>query len=569
MTVLRSFSLTEKALFGLFSAILAASAFALLFQVNKLFLVEVPDYGGTLTEGVLGTPRFINPLLAASDVDKDLTALVYSGLLKTDSDGDLVPDLAASYSISDDSLMYTFTLKDDAYFSDGTKVTADDVVFTVEKAQDDALKSPRQASFAGVKVEKIDEKTVAFSLKQPYAPFIQNLTMGILPLHIWKNVSNEEFPYSQFNTKPIGSGPYEVDAISYTSSGLPSEYRLKAFSKYALGEPYITNIVLKSYQSESDEIAAYKSGKIDSLHSISPKDLPSVKLADDAVALSPLPRIFGVFFNQNVQPIFVNKEVRQALDAATDKQAVIDTVLQGYGIVIDGPVPAATAPASDGLTEDERIAQAKSILEKAGWKLNEDGIYQKKDKTGTQTLSFSISTGNATELKDAAYLLQRQWQAIGANVEVKVFEIGDLNQNVIKPRKYDSLLFGEVVGRDLDLYPFWHSSQRNAPGLNIASYTNLKVDKLLENLRATTDPVERQSYFDSFEKEIQNDVPAVFIYSPDFIYILPKTVHDAKIGSITQPSERWNDVGEWYIETNSVWRIFAKRDNAAKTTNQN
>jgi peptide/nickel transport system substrate-binding protein len=265
----------------------------------------------------------------------------------------------------------------------------------------------------------------------------------------------------------------------------------------------------------------------------------------------------------------VNKEVRQALDAATDKQAVIDTVLQGYGIVIDGPVPAATAPASDGLTEDERIAQAKSILEKAGWKLNEDGIYQKKDKTGTQTLSFSISTGNATELKDAAYLLQRQWQAIGANVEVKVFEIGDLNQNVIKPRKYDSLLFGEVVGRDLDLYPFWHSSQRNAPGLNIASYTNLKVDKLLENLRATTDPVERQSYFDSFEKEIQNDVPAVFIYSPDFIYILPKTVHDAKIGSITQPSERWNDVGEWYIETNSVWRIFAKRDNAAKTTNQN
>lgn len=562
MRIINSFSLTEKMIFYGFVTLFIVSGISLLYQVNKYFMVEVPDYGGTLVEGVVGSPRFINPLLATSDTDKDLTSLIYSGLMKVGTNGELLPDLAESYTISDDSLTYDFILKDNIYFHDGTKVTADDIAFTIERAQDGSLLSPRKANWDGVRVEKISETEISFSLKQPYSPFIQNTTLGILPKHIWSKTTIEEFPFSQFNTKPIGSGEYKISSITYASSGLPSEYHLESFSKYALDRPYITTLIIKSYQNESAIIDAHKNGDIESLHSISPKQLENLGVKSEDVILSPLPRIFGVFFNQNIAPILVYKEVRQALSLATDRQAIIDSVIGGYGQPIDSPMPKDTiAQKSEASPNPNRVEEAKAILVKAGWKQNSNGIFQKTEKKSTVTLSFSISTGDAPELKDAATLLAQQWKSMGADVSVKIFEIGDLNQNIIRPRKYDALLFGEIVGKDLDLYPFWHSSQRNPPGLNIALYTNIKADKILENIRKTTIQSQQKTLLDNFNKEIRNDVPAVFTYSPYFIYIVPKKVHNVDIGVPTTPSERFSDIREWYIETNNVWKIFVQQNN--------
>ncbi|HEY0221077.1 MAG TPA: ABC transporter substrate-binding protein [Candidatus Paceibacterota bacterium] len=555
-TLINSFSLTEKVIFYFLSVVLLLSGITLLFQVNKFFLVEVPDYGGTLTEGVVGSPRFINPLLATSDIDRDLTSLVYSGLLKMDFAGNFIPDVAEKYEISEDGLEYTVTLKDDVYFHDGVKLTADDVIFTVEKAQDPNLKSPRSGNWEGIKVHKVDEKTLVFVLRQQYSPFINNLTLGILPKHIWKNASIEEIPFSQFNTKPIGAGPYKLEDISYAGSGLPNEYRFKSYAKYSLGKAYITNLVIKSFSNEGDLIKAYKSGDIESMHSISPKQLPELEINKEDIILSPLPRIFGVFFNQNIAPVFVNKEVRVALDMATDKKAIIDSILGGYGKEIDGPIPTTSIESAPLKSEEERIKDAEEHLTKNGWEKNSDGIFQKKGKSGSTLLSFSISTGDAPELKETAILLQKQWQKLGALVEVKIFEIGDLNQNIIKTRKYDSLLFGEIIGRDSDLYPFWHSAARISPGLNIAMYTNIKADRILENIRKTTSVSEQKKLLNDLNQEIKNDTPAVFTYSPYFVYIVPDKVHNARIGALTYPGERFNDISTWYIETNNVWKIF-------------
>ncbi len=559
MNVVRSFSLTEKTLFVIFSIIFIGSGLSMLYKVNRSFLVEVPDYGGSLTEGVVGAPRFINPLLATSDTDRDLTTLIYSGLMKIDDQGKLIPDIAESYTVSDDELNYVFTIKDNVYFHDGEKLTVDDVIYTIEKAQDPELKSPREANWVGVKVERIDDKTIAFNLKQAYAPFLQNTTLGILPRHIWKDASLEEFPFSQYNIKPVGTGPYKIESIAYNDSGLPKEYHLQSFNKYALGKPFITNINIKSYSNENEVISAYKNGDIESLHSISPKQLPNLKIEKDEILLSPLPRIFGLFFNQNVAGVFVYKEVRQALDMAADKDAIIEEVLDGYGKSINSPVPTKDIETKVAVEDIAlRVEKAKELLTKNGWKQNAGGIFEKKETKGTTRLSFSISTGNAPELKEAAYLLQKQWQLIGADVEVKIFEIGDLNQNIIKPRKYDALLFGVIVGRDMDIYPFWHSSGRVSPGLNIAMYANVKADRLLENIRKTSDEAEKQTYIDSFNAEIKNDMPAVFTYSPYFIYIVPKKVQNVNLGLLTNPGERFVDVNKWYIETNDVWEIFKK-----------
>ena len=177
----------------------------------------------------------------------------------------------------------------------------------------------------------------------------------------------------------------------------------------------------------------------------------------------------------------------------------------------------------------------------------------------TFNLSFSISTGDAPDLKATAEILQKNWQALGADVSVKIFETGDLNQNIIRPRKYDALLFGEVVSRDFDLYPFWHSSERKDPGLNIAQYVNSKTDKILETLRKTTDLGERQNLYREFNTEISADTPAVFLYAPYFVYVAPERVRNISIGSIASPSERFGNVFEWYTETNNVWKIFTAK----------
>ena len=437
--IFEKFSLTEKVVFGFFSILLFISSLSIIWQINKFFLVEVPDYGGSLTEGIIGSPRFVNPLLATTDIDRDLTALVYSGLLKVNPNGSLSPDLAEKYEISDDGLVYTFTLRKDLEFHDGTKITSDDVIFTIEKAQDTTLKSPRKTNWDGVEVKKIDDLTVQFILKQAYSPFIQNITLGILPKHIWKNTTSEEFPFSQFNINPIGSGPYKIENIKYSSGGLPSEYNFVSFNKYSLGRPYITNLTIKSYPNEKELISAYKKGDIESIHGISADQIDSVNKNGNTNIIYPLPRIFGVFFNQNVAPVFANKEVRVALDMVTNKQEIINTVLKGYGQIADEPVPTKNSDTNQTFNEETQLAKAKALLVANGWKENDDGIFEKKDKKSNTRLEFSISTGSAPELKQTAQILQRQWQKLGAIVEVKIFDIGDLNQNIIRPRKYDGV----------------------------------------------------------------------------------------------------------------------------------
>ncbi len=573
----KSFSPSERGVFYLFALLLTLAALGLLWNLNGHIMVQVPTKGGHLTEGITGYPRFINPLLSITDADKDMTALTYSGLLKATPEGELIPDLAESYSISEDKLTYAFVLKDNISFHDGKPVTADDVVFTVEKAQDELLQSPRRPNWAGVTVKKINDKEVHFVLKQPYAPFIANATIGILPKHIWVNIPTEQFAWSTVNLEPIGSGPYKIEKMgkkdegTKTSLGILEYYTLVPFEHYALGEPLISRITLRFYPNEEATIGAYNNKEVESIAAISAQNAKTIAAKDDVrIEQIPLTRIFAVFLNQNEAPILRERSVRRALSAAVNKKKIIDEVLHGYGTVTDGPIPPGMLPdkssaalVSDGeketMTDTERIEAAKNILLQSGWTWNgETSKMEKKSKNETTGLSFSISTSDAPELRQTAIILKQQWESIGATIDIKIFEIGNLNQNIIRPRKYDTLLFGEVIGRDLDLYAFWHSSQRNDPGLNINLYANVKTDKLLDEVRTVSDKRERLAKYRAFEEEIQNDTPAIFLYSPDFIYVLPEKIKGFTLATITDPSDRFGRIEEWYIETSGVWKVFAQ-----------
>jgi peptide/nickel transport system substrate-binding protein len=566
----QALSRTGKALFTFFSSVLVVSAIVLVYLLNAQLIVAIPGYGGGLSEGIIGSPRFINPVLAISDADRDLSVLVYSGLLRATPDGRYVPDLAENYSISDDGLQYLFTLRKNITFHDGSPVTADDIIFTISKTQDPAIKSPIRANWNGVVVEELDPQTIRFTLKSPYAPFVQNLTLGILPKHLWQNVSSEEFPFSELNASPIGSGPFKVDVISRTPSGIPSSYVLRAFSKYALGKPYFSYLTFKFYQSETALASALQSGDVEAASGLSPETLLSVSGAH--VVRAPLNRVFGVFFNENQSDVLRDLDVRKALQSSVDQNDLVAKVLSSYGTALSGPIPPnilsgantrVTPPvvSPDATSSDIALAARARLIAK-GWVLGQDGVLTKTTGKGkdtqTVTLAFSLSTGNVPELRATAEYLRQQWAKVGAKVDVKIFDQGDLSQNVIRPRKYDALLFGEVVGRELDLFAFWHSSQRNDPGLNISLYANSTADKVLEELRETSSDDKRLDLYNQFAAELKKDVPAVFLYAPDFVYSIPQDIVGVDLGFIETPSDRFLSAPQWHRETDYVWPIFGR-----------
>ena len=557
---IKHFSATEKVIFGFFAILALITAIIMADMVNQHYMVKVPAYGGNLTEGMLGLPHAINPVLAVSDADKDISSLVYSGLTKYNGN-DLVADVAESYSISADGLTYDFKLKPNLHFQDGTPMNADDVAFTIQKIQDPALKSPKQADWADATIKEVSPLEIQFVLKQPYSPFLANTTVGIIPKHIWQNVSDDQFIYSQYNMSSIGSGPYKISSIVHDSGGIPVEYDLSTWNGYYGEKPHISSISFKFFQDEASALSALDSGSIDSLASIPPsaaEALASNSAQSYTVISAPLPRVFGLFLNQNNNPVLADKSVRQALDMSVDRTAIVNSVLDGYGTAIQGPLPLGMSTSTDA-NDHPDISGAQAILAKDGWKKNTDGVYEKKSgKSASTTLSISIYTADTPDLKRAADMVKDEWTAIGVQVDVRVFEESDLYQNVIRPRKYDALLFGELVGKDRDVYAFWHSSQRNAPGLNVAMYANSNVDALLDKMRSSSDDAVRNAAYGQLDQDIRADVPAVFLYVPNFIYAVPKTLQGLNIRGMTVPSDRFNSINNEYIETQNVWRMFVK-----------
>ena len=561
---INSFSKKELLFFYFLVIILFISTIVLLEYVNKSFMVSIPIKGGSITEGIIGTPRFINPVLAISDADQDMVSLIYSGLMRKDSNGKIVPDLASTYNISKNDLTYTFTLKDNLYFQDGKPITADDVVFTINKVKDKTIKSPREGNWNGVNVEKIDNKTIQFILQQPYASFLENTTLGIMPEHIWDGLPIE---LNNANTNPIGSGPYQIKDVGREPSGIIDYYDLTSFKQFNLGQPYINNITLRFYPNEENLIKALETHKVNQISSISPENAQILKEEGYKVESSILPRIFGLFFNQSQNQIFTDKNIIAAINYAIDKNEIVRTVLDGYGSSINGPIP----KGMDGYQEsdntnntiyEDNVQKAKDILSKDGWIPGTDGFLQKsttdsKKNKITKELEFSISTGNAPDLTKSAEMIKQYLEKIGIKVDIKTFEIGSLNQSVIRPRKYDALLFGEIINHESDLFAFWYSSQRKDPGLNVAMYTNAKVDKILENAFITTDPIEKAQEYTQFANEIKQDMPAVFLYSPSFIYVVSKNLENLNINNIISPSDRFSNVYLWYTEKDNIWQIFS------------
>lgn len=609
-----------------------------------------PTSGGSYIEGLIGQPRFINPIYApANDIDRDLTELIFSGLMKYNSDGDIVPDLAKEYpNIKENGKVYEFDLLENVYWHDGEIFSADDVVFTTKIIQDPDYNSKQlRVSLFGIEVEKINDFKVRFKLKNPYAPFLETLTFKILPKHIWQDISSENFPLAIYNFRPIGTGPFRLkDLKKDDRTGYINSLTFVKNSNYFGKKPYLTEISFRFFENERDLIEALQKGEIKGLSYVSPKNLKIIKSESFKIYNFSFPRYFDISFNPEKSEILAEKSVRRALNYGTNKKALLEEILLGYGKIVESPfVPEIyNIPAPEGYQFD--LEKGKELLQKAGWQ-DEDGdgkrekiiqeavevLFKKDLKKGSQNedvknlqsclskdpqvypegeitgyfgektqeavirfqekysedilkpwgfaqgtgivskttraklnevcvdapkkvlpLKISLVTVDQEELSRAADLIKKQWEALGVQLEVKKVSLSSLEQDFWNPRDYESLLFGKIMGLIPDPYPFWHSTQKREPGLNLSLYDNKEADKLLEEARQILDEKKRLEKYRIFQDIIIKDAPAVFLYSPDYLYLVSKEIKGIKTKIVADPSKRFIDIENWYVKTKRSWK---------------
>ncbi len=549
-----------------------------------------PDFGGSYTEGLVGTPQYINPLLSvSSDVDSDLTRLLFSGLFQYNDKQELEPDLITNYVISEDQLTYTFFLRHDVQWHDGESLTADDVLFTVQAIQDPLYQSPLQSTLAGVQAQKLDDYSFSLILPEKFAPFLSTLTFGIVPEHLWYNVPAQNVRLTELNVRPVGSGPYQFDRLTVDKLGNVKSFEMVRNDEYYKAEPYLDRLTFHFYLDAPMAVDALSTKKVEGLGFIPKAAKPDIERKNDNVRFTSLrvPQYTAIFFNQKQSDVLKNDVVRKALAYAVDRETIITQVLAGEGEPIYTPIlPGYVGHNAEVEKYPFNTAESIRLLEEDGWKYPEpsteeptetpaeepaptdatapvnsaaptepqEPAFIPREKDGVK-LEFTVATVDLPEYQSTLELLQQRWQEIGVKVNVDTYSPADIQQSIIKKRNYEALLFGEIVGSDPDPYPFWHSSQQDHPGLALAIFRDRENDQLLEEARQTSNADDRRLKYLHFQNNLASQVPAIFLYNPLYTYAVHQKVHGVPDQQyITVPSDRFSGITSWYIHTRRQWK---------------
>lgn len=565
----------------------------------KDHLKIAPIFGGQYTEGLIGNPIHINPLyVSLNDVDNDISRLLYSSLFKYNESGETVKDLVQDYQVSADEKKYTFKIRDDARWSNGEKIMADDIVFTFEAIKNPAYNSPLRASFTGVQISKVGEQTVSFTLSEKYAPFLDLLTFGIMPESVWGQISPESASLAAPNLKPIGSGPYQFKSLIKDSNGNIKSYTLSVNKNYYGSRPYLKEIVFKFYVDSAEALRALNDNNVDGLSVLAKEDRDGL-IARNSLNFYKLslPRFKAVFFNQEKNVFLKDVKIRQALSFATPRQEIIEKVLGNEASPVYGPIMENNFAYNSEIEKyDFDLAKAASLLESAGFKKETvaeeelallrqqqeqattskdvltveekrkvelgagEWFYREtaavKDKTGKETtpavktyLTINITIIDNDENFGVANLIKDNWEKLGVKTSLIKVPIKEIQTSAVKPKNYEALLFTEAVGNDPDTYVFWHSTQAGVDGLNLSNYKNEEVDKMLEEGRLISNREERVADYKKFQELLNADAPAIFLYSPYYIYPQNKKIKGFTTKNITMPADRFSNVFGWYAKT--------------------
>lgn len=525
----------------------------LLFN-SSYFIERVPVSGGNYTEAIANEPRIINPLYASRrDVDQDISSLIFSGLLKYDKGQQLAPDLAESYEITEDQKNFTFKLRDGLTWSDGRALTADDIIFTVQTIKNPETQSPLQSTLSSVAVEKIDDLTVKFTLtKDAYSPFIrENATFGILPKHIWEEEIPASMETSDLNLKPVGSGPFKFKEFKKDKkTGAILSYTLERNDRYYGEKPLIDYFTMVVYPDWESAVQAFEKKEVMGVSYI-PEDVKSLIEPKSESFISfhylRLPRYYALFFNWEQNPILKERNVRRAIAHLIDYDRIVYDAQQGNAFPIYSAILPNFLGHNPEITGYEfSVEKASEELEKGGWTLNEEDGFRYKDG---KKLEFTITFHDQENFIRTVEILQEDLKKVGISVISEPIDPATLRTEYVQTRGYEALIYGQLLLHDPDPYPFWHSSARKSPGLNLSSYASSEVDDLLETARKEGSEEERVKKYLHFQNTLYEDLPAIFLYSPTYLYAQNDDIKGYDVDSITLPYDRFSQINEWYIKT--------------------
>ena len=423
-----------------------------------------PEQGGVYTEGLVGSLGRLNPLLDWNNsADRAVDRLLFGGLIRFDERGMPQADLAEAWGVAQDGTVYNFSIRPNAVWQDGKPVTSDDVIFTIDRMKSVGSLYPQDIKdlWGKIDVQKLNDKNLKFTLPEPYVPFIDYLTFGILPKHLLDSVPADQMPNADFNIKPVGTGPYKFDHL-LVDKGVITGVVLTASDKYSGKAPFIEQVVFRYYQTSAAALDAYQQGDVLAVSQITP-DVLTTALEEPNLSIytSRLPQMSFVLFNLNNQEVafLQNAKVRRALMLGLNRSFIINKLLKGQAIITDGPILPGSWAYFDGIEHFEyNPDEAISLLKGEGYVIpSTGGDVRAKDGN---SLAFTMLHPDDLVHAQIAQIIKEEWAAIGVQVNLQAVPYDKLATDFLAPRSYQAALVDLNPSRtpDPDPYPFWHQA---------------------------------------------------------------------------------------------------------------
>lgn len=527
---------------------LVASLLSYQAQTAGLCSTRVPAAGGSFSEGIVGAPQYLNPLLAdANPVDREMSGLLFDGLTRYDEDGRLVPALAESWRVGEDGRRIDFALRDDATWHDGEAVTAADVVFSYGLLQDEAFPAPAAARtlWESVTISATGPLSVTFALPESYSPFLEATTRGIVPAHILGDVPPVAVPEHSFNQTPVGTGPFMVPpGENWQRAG---RLRLAPAPDQWRQGIKLDALEFRFYPNAERLLEAYTAGEIQAINNVPPPLFPDVAtLPETRLYTAPLPRYTQVLFNLTAEGMSAlrNRDVRHALAHALDRELLVDRALNGQGLIFEGPYPPTSWAHQPGALTlyPHRPFSATQTLEAAGWTLPEGGMVREGE---TETLILRLLLVDEPEQRRLADELASQWAAAGVGLEIHAVD-AEAYGAALRDRDFDLALAEVAAPGDPDLYDFW-SQEAIIRGQNFAGWNHRRASEALEQARQLWDVSERRRYYEAFLQFFSRELPAITLFQHAYTYAVSESVNELEIGRIDHPRDRYETLADWFL----------------------
>lgn len=511
-----------------------------------------PVRGGAYTEALVGTFQRLNPLLVFyNQADRDVSRLIFSGLVSFDSRGIPQPDLAESWGASKDGTLFNVTLRKGLRWQDGKPLTADDVLFTIDLMRNGGTVVPKdlQEFWKGVDAVVLSESVLQFRLPEPFAPFPNYLNFGILPKHLLDGKSTDDLVNAPFNLAPIGSGPYKFSRMIVENDQIVG-VALSLSSQYYLPKPYIEELVFRYYPNSEAALGAYNDGQVQGMGQVTGDILPDVlRNTNLNVYTMRQPMLTMVLFNlNNPDVIFLqDKNVRRALLEGINRQKLIDQFLQGQAVIANGPILAGSwAYYSGSSSTAYNPTDSLVLLKKAGFSLanKTDTVLTK----GEVKLSFTLLYPETDLYRQVAEAIQAGWRDLGVDVNLESVPYDSLVSDRLASRTYQAALVDLNLNNspDPDPYPFWDQAQAGS-GQNYTQWDSRMASEYLEQARIHVDLADRARYYRNFQVVFSEELPALPLYNPVYTYAVDQKIQGVRIGPFFDPSDRFNTIAEWFL----------------------